>query len=217
MDADFWHQRWQRGEIAFHEGRANPLLVAHFGVLRLTPGARLFLPLCGKTRDIGWLLERGFRIVGAELSELAIEALFEELGLEPEINAAGTSIRYRARHIDVFVGDVFELSSDLLGRVDAVYDRAALVAMPAGTRAAYAAHITLLSAAAPQLLISYEYDQSKMPGPPFSVDTEELLRLYGATYDLRLVECTPVENGLKGQVAATQSMWLFQPDSDLTS
>ncbi|MGZ8252407.1 MAG: thiopurine S-methyltransferase, partial [Methylophilaceae bacterium] len=71
MEASFWHNKWQRGEIAFHQSDANPLLVAHFEALNLPKGSRVFLPLCGKTLDIAWLLAGGYRVVGAELSEIA--------------------------------------------------------------------------------------------------------------------------------------------------
>lgn len=85
MEASFWHRKWERGEINFHESEANPLLTTHFEKLDLAKGSRVFLPLCGKTRDIAWLLARGYRIAGAELSGQAIDALFQELGLKPEI------------------------------------------------------------------------------------------------------------------------------------
>lgn len=62
MDANFWHEKWQRREIGFHQPQANPLLVAYFDKLNLAAGSRVLLPLCGKTRDIAWLLDRGFRV-----------------------------------------------------------------------------------------------------------------------------------------------------------
>src|SRR5690606_2213611 len=94
MDADFWHQKWQKGDIGFHEGRPNQFLATHFDALRLPPGARVFLPLCGKTRDIAWLLAQGCKVVGAELSEQAIGELFAELELQPVIARQGAFIHY---------------------------------------------------------------------------------------------------------------------------
>ena len=32
MDADFWEAKWEKGEIAFHEREANPLLEGRKGV-----------------------------------------------------------------------------------------------------------------------------------------------------------------------------------------
>jgi thiopurine S-methyltransferase len=210
MEASFWHQKWERGEIAFHENEANPFLVAHFEKLKLAKGSRVFLPLCGKTRDISWLLGCGYRVAGAELSELAVNELFKELGLEPKILKAGALVRYSAKDIDLFVGDIFDVSADYLGPISAIYDRAALVALPSGIRERYTSHLINITGAAPQLLICYEYDQRLMDGPPFSVTEKEVKQHYGATYQLKSVEGKRVAGGLKGKVAATETAWLLQ-------
>src|ERR1051326_7863500 len=119
MEPSFWHQRWDKNEIAFHESQANPVLVSHFNELSLAKGSRVFLPLCGKTLDISWLLSSGFRVVGAELSKLAIEQLFTRLGVQPEISRVGEIDHYRAENIDIFVGDIFNLSRKKIGSVNA--------------------------------------------------------------------------------------------------
>ncbi len=159
MEAGFWHQKWERGEIGFHESETNPLLIHHFEKLMTAAGSRVFLPLCGKTRDIAWLLAGGYRVVGAELSALAIEQLFNDLGAKPAIAKSGKLTRYSASNIDIFVGDIFEVSAKDLGSVDAIYDRAALVALPAGIREQYTSHLIDVTGAAPQLLVTLEYDQ----------------------------------------------------------
>jgi len=210
MEASFWHQKWESGEIAFHESEVNPFLVTHFEKLNLAKGSRVFLPLCGKTRDFSWLLTCGYRVVGAELSQLAVNELFKELGLEPKISIAGKLTRYSAKDIDIFVGDIFDLSAEYLGPISAIYDRAALVALPAGMRERYTSHLINISGTAPQLLISYEYDQLVMEGPPFSVAENEVMQHYEAAYQLKLVETKNVEGGLKRKVAATETAWLLQ-------
>jgi len=214
MEANFWHQRWERGEIGFHEGRANHFLVKHFEKLNLDKGARIFLPLCGKTIDISWLLSRGYRVVGVELSALAINELFNELGVQPEIVNTGSLDHYSAENIDIFVGDIFKLTSQILGSVNAIYDRAALVALPVDTRPEYTAHLVRLTDTAPQLLISFEYDQTVMPGPPFSVIGDEIQQLYASAYHIKPVENKKVEGNLKGVVEAEEFVWLLQPTSD---
>jgi thiopurine S-methyltransferase len=210
MDANFWHQKWEKNDIGFHNSEANPLLVGHFGELALTRGSRVFLPLCGKTLDITWLLSQGYRVAGAELSKLAIEQLFAGLGVEPAISHAGKLQRYSAQDIDIFVGDLFALSADLLGPVDAVYDRAALVALPAAMRDRYTAHLMEITGRAPQLLISYTYDQRLLEGPPFSISNEEVYRHYDDDYELNLLESIAVPGGLKGKCAATENVWLLK-------
>lgn len=209
MDAHFWRQKWERNEIGFHEGEANRLLVRHFNALSLSERNRVFIPLCGKTLDIAWLLSRGYRVVGAELIETAIVQLFAELGLDPEISELGQARRYSAKDIDVFVGDIFGLSSEILGPVDAIYDRAALVALPEEIRRRYTGHLVELSEGAPQLLITFEYDQRAIDGPPFSVDNEEVMQHYRGRYELTLVESLPIPGGLKGKCAATENVWLL--------
>jgi thiopurine S-methyltransferase len=210
MDPSFWHQRWEKNEIAFHESAANPLLVRHFKSLSLAKGSRVFLPLCGKTLDIGWLLSGGFRVAGAELSEMAVRQLLAELGVEPKISEIGNVKHYSAGNIDIFVGDIFHLSGNILGPVDAIYDRAALVALPEEMRKRYAAHLKEITAKAPQLLICYTYDQTLMEGPPFSVSNKEVRRLYGDSYELTLLESADVSGGLKGRGAAREDVWLLR-------
>ena len=210
MDASFWRQRWEKNEIGFHESQANPLLVAHFHELSIAKGRRVFVPLCGKTLDISWLLARGYRVAGAELSQLAIEQLFIELGMQPDIERVGGIERWSANNLDLLVGDIFAVSRSMLGPVDAVYDRAALVALPEAMRQRYTAHLMEITGQAPQLLISYEYDQSLKEGPPFSVSNEEVRRQYAATYELTLIASTEVPGGLKGSVSAKENVWLLK-------
>jgi thiopurine S-methyltransferase len=212
VEASFWHQRWEKNNIAFHESEANPLLVKYFKELSLVKGSRVFLPLCGKTLDIPWLLSDGYRVAGAELSKIAIEQLFTELGIEPKISRIGAVDRYGATNIDIFVGDIFDLSSKMLGQVDAIYDRAALVALPEAMRNRYAAHLTEITDKAPQLLICYEYDQSLMEGPPFSISDEEVNQHYIDNYDLTLMASTNVPGGLKGKCMAKENVWLLKSD-----
>ncbi len=210
MKANFWLQRWERGEISFHESHANPALVENLSSLDLEKGSRIFLPLCGKTLDIAWLLAQGHRIAGVELSPLAINELFISLNLTPAITPKGALTRYSAKNIDIWVGDIFDLSSSMLGTVDAIYDRAALVALPEELRCRYAAHLVSLTQKAPQLLVTFEYDQQSYEGPPFSVHKEELQRHYDETYQLELLAKSQIAGGLKGKVDAVIATWLIQ-------
>jgi thiopurine S-methyltransferase len=98
----------------------------------------------------------------------------------------------------------------MLGQVDAVYDRAALVALPEGMRQRYTAHLMEITGKAPQLLIGYEYDQSLKQGPPFSVSNEEVRRQYAGSYDVRLIFSADLPGGLKGTCPATENVWLLQ-------
>lgn len=211
MEAQFWQDKWQKNEIGFHEPDVNPLLVEHISALALEPGDRIFLPLCGKTLDIAWLLSQGYRIVGVELVELAIEQLFAELELEPDISRAGTLLCYQAPGIDIYVGDLFDLSVDELGTVDAVYDRAAFVALPPEMRASYAKKMTEVTHSADQLLITFEYDQSLMSGPPFSSTHSDVENSYQPAYQLTLLSEGEMPGGLKGH-PADEFVWLLRQE-----
>jgi len=210
MDAEFWHERWRENRIGFHQPAPNAMLVDHIGALGLAAGARIFLPLCGKTRDIGWLLSQGYRVAGAELSRLAVDQLFEDLGLTPEITEMGALARFHAPGIDIFAGDIFALDAEGLGPVDASYDRAALVALPPDMRARYGAHMARITGGAPQFVICFDYDQSLMSGPPFSIDAAEIARVYGPHYGLTDLAHAPVSGGLKGICPATERVWLLR-------
>ncbi|MDH4086181.1 MAG: thiopurine S-methyltransferase [Nitrospira sp.] len=207
MEANFWHNRWQTNQTGWHERDVNPLLIAHFPSLNVPPGSRVFVPLCGKSLDLGWLLSRGYAVAGAELSELAVTQLFAELGMEPSVSEVGKHKLFRGEKIDIFVGDLFDLSREMLGPVDAVYDRAALVALPEAVRAQYTAHLKSLTALAPQLVIGYEYDQTVVAGPPFSVTADELHRHYSDSCALTPLARVDVPGGLKGKCPTVEHIW----------
>ena len=210
METSFWHQRWRENRIGFHAKTPNSLLEKNFNKLSFPKGSRVFLPLCGKTLDIGWFLSQGFRVVGAELSETAVAQLFEELGVEPEITIVGDLKRYSVQDIDIFVGDIFDLTAEILGPVDVVYDRAALVALPPEMRSRYAAHIPAITNYMAQFVICFEYDQSLMDGPPFSIDQGAVAQLYADTYQIMLVEREEVAGGFQGKFPATEAAWLLK-------
>lgn len=207
MDASFWHNRWQTNQTGWHERAVNPLLITHFPSLNVPPGGRVFVPLCGKSLDLGWLLSHGYDVAGAELSELAVTQLFADLGMEPTRSEVGKHKHFHGEKIDIFVGDLFDLSREVLGLVDAVYDRAALVALPEIMRAQYTTHLKALTALAPQLVIGYEYDQTVVPGPPFSVTSEKLHHHYSDSYTITLLARVDVPGGLKGTCPATEHIW----------
>ena len=217
MQTSYWHDKWAARQIAFHLTAPNPLLVDNFARLNLPEGSRVFVPLCGKTRDIAWLMAQGYRVCGAELVESAVQQLFEELGVVPAIAAVGSLRRYRAPAIAIFAGDLFALAAATLGPVDAVYDRAALVALPPPMRDRYTAHLRTLTDNAPQLLITYVYDQRAMPGPPFSVDRDEVRRHYADPYRVELMDSAEVDGGLKGVCAAREDVWALRARHHLPS
>lgn len=210
MDSTFWHERWKQNEIGFHQKDYNPLLVSHFKQLNLEQGARVFLPLCGKTLDIRWLLENQYRVVGIELSKIAIEQLFDELGLKPEISELDKLQHYRTEYLDIFVGDYFDLSTSILGHVNAVYDRAALIALPEAMRQRYTEHLINITKTRPQMLITIDYDPTQIEGPPFLVSDDEVIRHYSNHYQVSKVTSIESPDKLKGKCVAIEKLWLLE-------
>ncbi len=212
MDASYWHKKWSTGDIGFHQSDYNQLMVKHFPSLDLADGSHVFVPLCGKTRDIAWLLQSGFRVTGAELSETAVKELYADLGLTPQVTQDGVLLRYATPDLVVFVGDVFDVCARSIGSVQAVYDRAALVALPADLRARYAAHVIAETACAPQFLLTFTYDQAAMSGPPFAITADMVADLFDQHYALQLCDSVDLPSpGLKGRVPATENAWRLVP------
>lgn len=209
MEKQFWHNRWKNNEIGFHQYTENPFLVKYFHRLNLKNGQRVFIPLCGKTRDIAWLLNNNCQVIGVELVQSAVKQLFLELGITPRIQEKGNLLHYQSANIDIFVGDIFHATFQKIGTLDAVYDRAALVALPHKTRQKYTRHICQITQNAPQLLITYEYDQSLAEGPPFSISHSELKQHYQASHEIQLLESNCETQSIRGEHPAKEHGWLL--------
>ena len=179
MQADFWHKRWERNQIGFHQQQANPFLVQYWPALSLDAGARVLVPLCGKSLDLVWLAGQGLRVLGVELSQRAVEDFFAEQQIEPERFEHGAFTCYRSEGIELWCGDFFELNAADVADCVGLYDRAALIALPTEMRERYAAHLAaILPAGCGAVLVTMDYDQSQLDGPPFAVTDEEVRRLY---------------------------------------
>lgn len=211
MDAGFWHDKWAKNEIAFHQSVVHPMLASYLASLKLGSGARIFVPLCGKSLDMAWLANEGCRVIGAELSENAASQFFSEAGLEPEVTDWAGGKHFSAQNIEIYIGDIFDLTAEIIGPVQAVYDRAALVALPAETRHRYADHVARITRAAPQLLITFTYDQSIMAGPPFSIPDQEVKSHYREQFQVQQLCSEEVQGGLKGKAPAVEHLWRLAP------
>ncbi len=188
MKKDFWLERWEREEIGFHQREANPYLQQYWQELHLPPGCDVFVPLCGKSLDMLWLRRQGHAVLGVELSAIAALAFFGENGLSPHHVAGGKFDRYEADGIRILRGDFFDLGKDDLAQTGAVYDRASLVALPPEMRERYASHLlNILPPATKILLITFDYPQQEMQGPPFAVSASEVAALYRNRAEMRLL------------------------------
>lgn len=189
MTRDFWIERWEKGEIGFHRAEVHDFLPAHWPALGLKPGSAVLVPLCGKSLDMVWLAAEGYRVVGVELSPLAVDDFFREQGLAADTRVEGPFVVRSAGPFTIWCGDFFELPAEAVRDVAAVYDRAALVALPASLQPRYAEKLTeVLPAAAPILLVGLAYPEGEMSGPPFSTPLAQVAALFGVSHDIRIAE-----------------------------
>ena len=189
MKAEFWEQRWREGQIGFHQDEVTPLLLQYWSELALPVGSKVFVPLAGKTLDMMWLAAQGYRVLGVELSQVAVEQFFVEQGLVPTLHESQYGVHHLVKGIELICGDAFALDADLLSDCAGVFDRAALIALPPELRRRYA---TELYARLPEgcrgLMITLEYPQHEKEGPPFSVDEDEVRTLYEADWRIERLQ-----------------------------
>lgn len=193
MNQDFWISRWNENKIGFHQQTVNAVMREYLPTLGLAPGARIFVPLCGKSLDMLWLRDQGYQVLGVELSRLAAEAFFEENNLPVEKESQGKFLRFHSGPVEILCGDFFDLRREHLAGATGVYDRAALIALPQPMRARYAQHLsTILGPEAHILLITIEYPAHEMNGPPFTVLEEEVRDLFAGKFDMELLRTDDV-------------------------
>ena len=216
MEHEFWLQHWREGLIGFHQSTVQPLLAKYWATLGLAPGSRVFVPLAGKSLDMLWLVEQGHRVLGVELSPLAVEQFFAEHELKPVIHESRYGKHHVAGPIELICGDVFALDAPALADCSGVYDRAALVALPPAMRSRYAAELyARLPAGSCGLLLTFEYPQAQMQGPPFSVPEVEVHQLFTPIAELEMLDRREVldtnpELAARGLSALTSCAWRLQ-------
>jgi len=177
-----WQQRWQQQKIGWHQNKVSPLLIQYFEQLKLPKKAVIFAPLCGKSIDMLWLVQQGYQVIGVEISELAIQTFFEEANIISEKRNISELTCWQAENIQIYQADFFDLTKQHLKQVQAVFDRAALVALPNSEQRGRKDYITHLQNELPKqtktLLVTLDYDQNLMAGPPFAVSNQEVDQLF---------------------------------------
>lgn len=183
MEHDFWHKKWSDGKIGFHQTEINPYLQAFWKYLGLQGEEKVFVPLCGKSMDMLWLREQEHEVVGVELSDSACEAFFSENEISPLLKEMdGFTSRY-VDGIELLCGDFFQLKTEHLAGVEAVYDRASLIALPEPMRQEYVnCLLDVLPKGVSMLLVTLEFESEA--GPPFSVKGDEVEKLYGEFFKI---------------------------------
>ena len=177
MDQEFWQKKWASNVIGFHLPDTNPVLSEFWKALNPTREQTVFVPLCGKSMDLDWLAERHNSVSGVELSQIAVRAFFAERLYTPTVTTLSSTLElYDFDEFTIFAGDYFTAPIEA---TDLIYDRAALVALPKEMRSEYVQVLrSRLKEGGRILLVTLDYDQNEMSGPPFSVPEDEVRSLF---------------------------------------
>ena len=187
-DAENWLARWREGRTNFHQGEPSPMLVEFWGAIGVPREARVFVPLAGKSVDMPWLAERGHSVFGVELVPMAVEQFFAEQGLQPEVAQTPIGPLSKSGPIELLCADVFALTGRDLADCEAVFDRAALIALPPVLRERYVRDLyAKLPTGCRGLLVTLEFPQDQKPGPPFSVPESEVRALFEHDWTVELL------------------------------
>ncbi|MCX8791785.1 thiopurine S-methyltransferase [Vibrio parahaemolyticus] len=176
-DQEFWHSKWASNQIGFHLEDVNPLLPAYWHHANPKREDKVLVPLCGKSEDLVWLATKHDSVEGVELSQIAVRSFFAEHFYTPTVTPiSGMHELYQFDELSIYTGDFFTAP---VSQADIVYDRAALVALPQDMREEYVARLKqLLNPGSRILLVTLNYPQEEMAGPPFSVPLEEIQQLF---------------------------------------
>lgn len=220
MELDFWHERWSKGEIGFHQQDFNKYMRAFINRLGIAPGGHILVPLCGKSLDMLWLLEQGYRVTGIEISPLAVHDFFAENDIAFQVTEPPGARLYSGDRLSIYCADFFTVELTQSPGIDAVYDRASLIALPQEMRPAYVKRLTnLLAKGTRSLLLTLDYPQQQMPGPPFSVTPGEVGRLFSEHYEIEQLhseDCLANQPRFreKGLTSLEEHVFLLQKRAD---
>ena len=185
-----WISRWESNRIGWHAEQVNRHLNKYLDRFELSFGESVFVPLCGKTNDMQYLLEKNIKVIGVEMSNIAIEQFFSENNLDYLVSKIGQFVLNEGDGIKLYCGDFFDLDSRYLENVKAIYDRASLIALDEGLRQKYAKHLSdIIEFDARILLLTLNYPQHQRSGPPFAVSKEEVDQIFNGSFDIQELYC----------------------------
>lgn len=188
MEISYWMSRWEKGKTGWHREEVYPRLPEFWPRLRLTGNARVLVPLCGKSHDLDWLAAQGFAVVGVEASKKALTQVMERFST-PFIRTESHGYTvFKSAFMELWQGNFMNFPKAAVPSVDAIYDKASMVALPGSMRKKYRTKILDLCNAHTQILLqSFEYEQQEMVGPPFSLPEQEVKNLFGRHFNIILL------------------------------
>lgn len=208
MEAQFWHDMWSSGHVGFHQNEVNEYLQTHWKDLTQNGNEGVLVPLCGKSLDMIWLAQQGHEVLGVELSAQALDEFLQENNLHAFFHKTEQFNGFKLPAMTLLCGDFFDLQAEDCKALSLVYDRAALVALPPEMRQQYVQHIyNIMPSGSQTLLVTMEYDQSQLPGPPFSVAESEVMQLFK---DCQAVQKVQEVNFKRKGVDAVEKVFLIK-------
>lgn len=189
MELSYWLSRWNKGNTGFHMEKGYPGLSAYWASLPISPNPVVLIPLAGKSTDIKWIADRAQKVICSEISSIAIEQFFENHEMEFTKTHFASFEIYQSYNIEFWCGDFMKLPQDKTGEIDLIFDKASIVALPEKMRITYSNKISSLSTGNTKILMHLlSYKQSEMTGPPFSVDPDEIKRLFSEKFEILLLQ-----------------------------
>ena len=189
MNGISWHERWKNNRIGFHQKEVNPYLRNYWHRLNIERNAGVFVPLCGKSNDLNWLWQQGHSVLGVEISPIAVRAFFDENDITMKETESPPFSVHQNGGLKLLCGDYFAITPEHTSEIDAVYDRASLITFPPEVRVRYAQHLShLIKPGCPMLLITLDYPQHEMEGPPFSVGEKEVHWIFDQNFSVEKLE-----------------------------
>jgi len=208
-----WESRWEEGRIGFHLSEVNSYLTRFCDQFLNQNFESVFVPLCGKTLDLFWLSEKTKKVVGVELVRKAVESFFDENNINFTIQQVRKFKLFKNVKIEIFQGDFFDLTIQDIGQFFAIYDRASIVSMDFSSRQRYVDHLmSFLFVGGKILLITLDYEQYQMAGPPYSVPFDEIKKLFSKYGSVELLEtCDVIDDRLrnKGLEAVLERVYII--------
>lgn len=216
MEHEYWLEKWRNADTFWHQKSINQYLMQYIDKLDLQAGESILVPLCGKTKDMLWLADRGYHVVGVELSRLACEAFFHELQVEPTISTSGKLIKYSHNNIEIYCGDIFDIDAAQLTKIKAIFDCRALVALPPDMRKKYVYHLQACTGKMTRTLLLTIESSCQVSGPPFSIDQKEVSQLFGHHFQIEHLKrdvCEKIPPHLigKGYLDMSECAYLLVP------
>jgi thiopurine S-methyltransferase len=189
MEISYWKSRWQKNNIGWHQEHPYPPLPQFWPSLALAEGATVLVPLCGKSKDLNWLAEQGYHVIGVEASGTALEQFTDASRQSFSRTSSHGYPLFQSSFIELWEGNFLTFPDGAVDTIDAIYDKAALVALPPDKREQYVDRVLQLCHTGTQLLLqTFEYNQSEMAGPPFSVPYKEIQRHFEQHFQIQLLQ-----------------------------